>query len=176
MKDSINLVSTFVESKPQRVINLGKLKYYLKIGNYAVLIFITLGLLLLGLISWQIKAQSAAKLATEKKLAALSGDEKLIDSLLTRQKQLEYIEKQRPNIKAAANLIQGLIPEDVVLTSLKISRDRVTISAKTPGILSFTVFINNLIVSKYFKKISLVQSAYNQDPGTYSFTLECLII
>lgn len=175
MKESINLASTFALSKPKRVFNLGKLKNYLKALNTAAAAFLILELLVLGFASWQAGAQAAGKLASEKKLASLTGDAKLIDSLLTRQKQLDYIEKQRPNLKGITNLIQKLVPEDVTLTNLKIYKDRVTISSKTVGVSSFSQFVNNLIGSKYLKKISLTQSAYNRDSGSFSFTLECLI-
>ena len=175
MKESINLAATFVENKPRKVFDLGKLKNYLKALNAVAAAFLILELLVLGFASWQAKAQSAGKLASEKKLASLTGDAKLIDSLLTRQKQLDYIEKQRPNLKSTADLIQKLVPEDTTLTNLKIYKDRVIISAKTGGVSSFSQFVNNLIGSKYFKKISLTQSAYNRDSGTFNFTLECLI-
>lgn len=175
MKESINLATTFAPNKPRKVLNLGKLKNYLRAVNGAVFILLILEILILSFVSWQIKAQSVAKLTAERKLTTLTGDVKLIDSLLTRQKQLDYIEKQRPNLKATASLIQESVPEDTTLTNLKIYSDHVTVSAETAGVSSFSQFVNNLIGSKYFKKISLTQSAYNRDSGTFSFTLECLI-
>lgn len=175
MKESINLVSTFVDNKPRKVYNLGKLKSYLKAFNAAASILLILELVALGFVNWQMKTRSLAKTASEKKLASLTGDAKLIDSLLTRQKQLDYIEKQRPDLKSTASLIQKEVPGDVTLNNLKIYNDHVVISAKTVGVSSFSQFVNNLVTSKYFKKISLTQSVYNQDFGTFNFTLECLI-
>jgi len=175
MKESINLASTFIENKPRRVINLGKLKNYLKAINLAIVVLLIFELLALGAAGWLAGSRSRAKDASEKKLSGLLGDTKLIDSLLTRQKQLDYIEKQRPNLKRTVNFIEQKVPADATLTNLKIYKDRAVISSKTGEGSSFSQFINSLIGSKYFKKISLTQSSYNQELGTFNFTLECLI-
>lgn len=175
MKESINLASTFGADKPRRVINLGKLKTYLRLFNAVTFVVLIVELLTLGLIGWQTKIQSVDRDKTEKKLASLLGDAKLVDSLLIRQKQLDYIEKQRPNLKSTINLVERLVPGNTTLTNLKIYKDHTIISAKTVGVSSLSQFANNLIGSKYFKKISLTQSSYNQDSESFNFTLECLI-
>lgn len=174
MKESINLVSAPSQnSKP--AYDFRELKEYLKRGCAVFGVALLLEFFAYVSLNFLVAAQIRAQNSSERKLSSLLADAELVSSLMTRQKQLDYIKKQRPNLKNAVSLVQSKVPENLILESLKVEKSRAVISAKTSQISSFSQFINGLVSSKFFKKISLTQSSYSDESQTFSFTLECLV-
>lgn len=173
MKESINLVSTPAQS-PQPAYDLTRFRSQIKTGCAVLGAVLAVEIFASLLLNFQLGRELRARNVSERKLTSLRSDAQMVNSLLTRQKQLDYIEKQRLNLKKLVSLVQGKMPQDLALTNLKVEKGRVVVSAKTLEVSSFSQFVNGLVSTKYFKKISLTQSAYSEESRTFSFTLECL--
>lgn len=174
MKESINLASSFIQESPPKTPNFGKFQRYLIISNVVSAALLLVTILTLITFSFLTARENSLKHETELKFNALSEDKKIIDSLVKRQQQLEYVKTQRPDLKKTVSAVQDYVPEDTTLTKLAVFLGGATVSAKTPTVTSFSQFVSSLISSKFFKRISLTGSNFDQSTGFFSFTLECL--
>lgn len=173
MKDDINLVPTFVERTTSQNFALDRLYHRLKVTN----IFAATSLLIIGIVLIIViylgKIELDLKNHDEDKIASLSADSKLINSVAIRQSQLASIKKMRPNLRGKVDLVQKTIPKNVTLINLSVNNDGLNITAQTNSVQAFSYFINSLKNERAFKKISLVGSSYDYKSGLFLFTLEC---
>lgn len=177
MKEGIN----FVQPRPKSSVSLEKIKSLnldsrpltpLAAGLAASVIF----LLVLNLLAATAqKTYFKQKADLQKTLNNLKEKEKVLISVVQKQKDLEFVRAQKTDLPPKINLIKESLPEDTVLTFLGVGEQKIIISAQTPTGLSFSQFLANLLEVKLCLQLSLTQSLYIQRQNSFSFGLECLL-
>ena len=134
------------------------------------------GLLILNLIATAIQKNYLNQRGRlNQSLEGLKQKEKILLSVVQKQKDLEFIKTQKFNFSPKINQIKEGLPEDTVLTFLSVNKQKLDISAQTPTGLSFSQFIVNLINAKACQQLNLTKSIFVQQKNSFNFSLECLL-
>lgn len=177
MKEGIN----FAQTHPKGSAPLDKLKSLRLESRPLTPLAVGLAALVISLFTLNLLATTAQKKYLsqksdlEKTLNNLKQKEKVLLSVVQKQKDLEFVRNQKSEPSPKINLVKESLPEDTILTFLSVAEPKIVISAQTPTGLSFSQFLANLLETRLCVQLSLTQSLYVQRQNSFSFSLECLL-
>jgi len=178
MKEGINLTPNLPEKESADSFESEsgkKLKNFLKRINLVLLTLVIFSFLLSTLVSYISQQEQNRERLLEKTLMELSQRKRAVESLVKRQEDLKFIGTLRIDFRKYLDSVRGVVPQDLVLNSLRISLEQIEISARAKNSPSFSLFVNGLSSLKIFSKINLIRSVYNEEVNDFSFTLICQI-
>lgn len=153
-----------------------------QVSRFAVMAVLFFELLALLSLLLNLQAYMSLKLS-EKRVSADQrlwqenrGEEESLRAFQKRAEVFREVNVMRRTYSVALKTLTGIVPDELVFNQLKLSGERVRITAQTASVLAFASFIEKLLVVPDFREVVLTESEYLSRENVYQIAVEIPLV